>query len=172
MSVVLETERLRLRPWRLEDFDAYAAFVSDGCMLQFSVSDGPLNRQQAWTAFCSKAGEWCLRSYGTFVIEEKDGKGPAGYAGLWHPADLDEPELCWSLFQGFHGKGYATEAAMAARNWASCKLGLPPLMSFVHPKNVASRKVAERLGAVWERNTELRGAPRQIFRHIAPELVS
>lgn len=47
-------------------------------------------------------------------------------------------------------------------------MGLKPLMSFVHPENLPSRAVAERIGAVIEGEGELRGEPRLIYRHLKP----
>ncbi|MGI9372482.1 MAG: GNAT family N-acetyltransferase, partial [Hyphomicrobiales bacterium] len=52
--------------------------------------------------------------------------------------------------------------------WSEQELGLPALMSFVHPNNIASRKVAERLGATNTHDTELRGEPRHFMRHVLP----
>ncbi len=79
--------------------------------------------------------------------------------------DIAEPELSWSLFPGQTGRGYATEAAMAARRWAYETFDIPPLMSLVHPDNIASKAVAKRLGAVIEEETVLHGAPRHMYRH-------
>ena len=71
----------------------------------------------------------------------------------------------WSLFPAAQGKGYATEAAARVMRWAADDLALPPLFSFVHPDNAASRRLAERLGAVLTGDTEFRGQPRLIYRH-------
>jgi RimJ/RimL family protein N-acetyltransferase len=162
----LATERLILRGWRLDDFPAYAEFYGDKDLRKFVGGRAPL--AQAWEAFCGDLGHWVLRNYGVFAIEVRARGQVAGFAGLWHPIDLAEPELCWSLFRGHQGKGYATEAARRAQVWANKVLGLPALMSYVHPKNTASCKVAERLGAVCEGKTELRGMPRLFYRHCMP----
>ena len=164
---VVESGRLRLRDWRIEDFDGYAQLRSSA--EDQAYTGGPVSRNQAWTDFCAKAGEWRVRGMGVFVVADKGTDRGLGYAGLWYPPFLSEPELCWSLFPGNTGRGYATEAAQAARDWAYAALGLKPLMSFVHPDNAPSRAVAERLGAVIEGEGELYGAPRLIYRHASPE---
>lgn len=168
MTPTLHSERLTLRGWTTADFDAYAVFQMDPDLTRFT-SGACKSKTQAWTVFAALCGEWLLRGYGTFAIEEQGSGALAGYAGLWHPADLAEPELCWGLFHGFHGKGYATEAALCARDWAATELRLPPLMSFVHPDNHASQNVAERLGAICGGETELRGLPRLFYRHQLPD---
>ncbi len=159
----LETDRLRLRHWDVKDFEAYAALRTDAELQRYV--DGPVSKEKAWEDFCAEPGQWALRGFGVFLVAEKESDAAAGFAGLWYPPDLAEPELCWSLFPGHMGKGYATEAAEEAKRWASEELGLPPLMSFVHPENLASQKVAERLGAKFVETTTLRGTPQLFYRH-------
>ncbi len=163
MVPVIETERLRLRGWQARDFPAYAAFRAD--VDQQVFLGAPMTRGQAWERFCSDLGVWVLRGYGLFAIAEKQHDHAIGYTGIWYPPEIDEPELSWSLFVGQTGRGFATEAAIAARGWAYSELGWPPLMSLIHPDNAASRAVAERLGATLERATSLDGVPRHLYRH-------
>ena len=167
MIPVLEIERLRLRGWQRGDFDAYAAFRADPEMAG-RLPGGPLDRTASWNKLCETIGQWTLRGYGIFALEERESGHLAGYSGLWHPVDLEEPELTWGLFAGFHGRGYATEAARAVQHWAHEEAGLPPLMSFVHPDNTPSIRVAERLGATLERRGKLRGLDRLVYRHVVP----
>lgn len=166
MTPVLETERLILRGWKLEDFPFFAGFWADPDRTKFFLS-GVQNEAQSWTAFTAMAGEWSLRKFGQFAIQLKAGEHAIGHAGIWYPPDLDEPELAWSLYPGNDGNGYATEAARKVISWATSHLGLPPMMSFVHPENHGSVAVAKRLGATFERETTLRGDPRWVFRHQA-----
>jgi RimJ/RimL family protein N-acetyltransferase len=167
MTPRIETPNLILRGWEPADFAAYCAFVS-GSARMTHVGSGALSQEQAWHAFCAMIGEWQLRGYGTFAVEEKSSGELCGYAGLWHPATFDEPELCWSLFDGFEGKGIAREAADAVRLWAHDTLHLPALFSLVHPDNTRSMALAERLGASVEKHDTYRGMPRLVYRHTLP----
>ena len=160
---VIETDRLRLRGWQERDFHAYAELRADPDSQAYV---GPvMTRTEAWTRFCFDLGFWVLRGHGIFAIAEKASDEALGYTGIWHPPFLDEPELSWSLFPGWRGHGYATEAAHAARSWAYETLGLSPMMSLIAPNNLASKAVAERLGAVFEREHLLDGEPRHLYRH-------
>lgn len=161
----LHTHRLTLRQWRMDDFEPLAAFVADAEVNRFRGSGKAMDRSTAWKFLCEKAGQWSLRGYGEFAVDNSATAALIGWAGLWHPAELPEPELAWSLFPAAHGKGYATEAAECAMRWAAIDLGLPPLFSFVHPDNTPSRRVAERLGATLEAQTTFRDAPRLVYRH-------
>ncbi len=160
----LETERLTLRQWRLADFDAVAGFLTDADATRL-LGNGARTHHEAWDWFCAAVGVWQLTGRGLFALEAKTSGGLLGWCGLWHPVDLDEPELAWSLFPSAQGSGFATEAARRVQRWAAQDLGLPPLFSFVHPDNHPSRAVAERLGAEIESETTFRGRPRLVYRH-------
>jgi RimJ/RimL family protein N-acetyltransferase len=166
MIPVIETERLRLRGWEERDFSAYAAFRADPDSQAYVGS--VMTRSEAWTRFCFDLGVWVLRGYGIFAIAEKTSDQALGYTGIWYPLNFDEPELSWSLFPGRRGQGYATEAAMASRRWAYETLDVPPLMSLIDPDNLASKSVAERLGAVFEKEYDMDGWLRHLYRHPKP----
>ena len=167
MTAELTTDRLSLRQWRIDDFPAYAEFYADADNTRYI--NGALSRIDSWNGFCAMIGQWLVRGMGVFAIEERSSCELSGYVGLWYPIDIDEPELCWGLFSNARGKGFATEAAYAVQRWTHEALNLPPLMSFVHPDNIASQNVAKRLGARELGPQELRGMPRLVFRHVIPE---
>ncbi|MBO6813680.1 MAG: GNAT family N-acetyltransferase [Rhizobiaceae bacterium] len=164
MTPELTTDRLKLRGWRKSDFPAYADFRADAERNRYSIG-GASDEHTAWNALAAICGEWVLSGYGTFAVSQKTDDRVIGYAGIWFPKDIQEPELTWGLFAGHEGKGFATEAAMAAKEWAYRTFGWPPLMSFIHPDNTPSIALAKRMGAVLESEGSLRGAHRLIFRH-------
>ena len=143
MIPTLHTDRLTLRPFRNGDFDAYATFMA-GERTQYM--DGKLTRAQAWGAFCGEIASWSLNGFGTLAIEE-DGQ-IAGGAGLIHPPHFPEPECGWFLFDGFTGRGLATEAGRAMLDHTFATTDLTSIVSYVSEGNAASIRVAERLGAV------------------------
>lgn len=163
---VIETDRLRLRAWKMEDFEPLATFLADPELSLYRTA--PVDRFGAWKSMCAHIGQWQISGYGVFGAALKETDEPVGYTGLYHPIILDEPELAWSLFRRYHGNGYAVEMARAARDWAARDLGLGPLASIVHPDNAPSIRVAERLGATLEGTTTYLGEPRLLYRHAMP----
>lgn len=164
----LETERLVLRPPVLEDapfWNAILAADTEGHM------GGPFGAEDAFADFAATTGLWLLRGHGLWTVTGRDESegGPEDGTVLgfvligFEPGDL-EPELGWLFLPEFKGKGYATEAARAARRHAFGALNLPGLVSYIAPGNAASRRVAERLGA--RRDGSLDGT--EVWRH-APE---
>ena len=164
---VLHSERLRLRPWREEDLEPYAEFCANAATARFL--GGVCGREDAWRRMAMFLGHWILRGYGNWAIEDKVTGHWLGYCGLWRPEGWPETEVMWGLAADCQGRGYATEAGRCARDFAYRELGWRTLISCIAPANSASQRVAARLGAVRERNTELRGGDISIYRHPGPE---
>lgn len=142
MPADLATPRLTLRQWQDGDFAPMAAHNADPETMRFS--GGVLTRHEAWKEFAALFGHWHLRGFGFYAVD--DGTGLVGGVGLYFPDGWPEIELGWDLVTTARGKGYATEAAKAVRKAAAAR-GLSRLVSFVHPENAPSIRVANRLDA-------------------------
>jgi RimJ/RimL family protein N-acetyltransferase len=162
---VLTTSRAVLRRFEAGDWDAYAEMNADPVVRQW-LGGTLLNRQESWSQMESFLGQWALRGYGMFVLEI--GGRFAGRVGILHPADWPEPELAWSLAAPFWGQGFATEVARCARQWAFDNFGWHRLVSYIVPDNVRSQRVAEKLGAIREDITIIRGFRTDIWVHPRP----
>ena len=153
----LETERLILRGWRPDDLGPYAAMLADGETARFITVQGRgLSEEEAWNETVWLIGHWQLLGYGMFVVEERSTGAFLGRVGPLRPPHWPDFEIAWSLAPGARGKGYATEAARAAVGWSFETFPLDRIVSVIDPRNLASRKVAERLG---ERRTGERFTP-------------
>ena len=163
----LETDRLLLRAHSLDDMDAFAAFYASD---HAKFVGGPMTRELAWRTLALEAGHWLLRGFGRWAIVEKDSGRWVGITGLWYPEGFPEHELGWDLAEDATGKGYATEAAKAARAYAYDSLGWTTLISLVADGNDASAAVAKRMGARADgRFTHERFGEMTIYRHPGPE---
>jgi RimJ/RimL family protein N-acetyltransferase len=166
---VLMTGRLVLRAPQGDDFAAWAAFATSD---RSRYIGGPLSRALAWRAWGHVIGHWAMRGFGMFVLAARIApERPLGMAGPWYPDGWPEREIGWSLWSDAdEGKGYAREAAAAARDHAFGALGWTSAVSYIHPDNARSIALAERLGA-----TRDRAAPCPedraclVYRHPRPE---
>ncbi|WP_371156424.1 GNAT family N-acetyltransferase [Jannaschia sp. 2305UL9-9] len=164
----LTTERLMLRAPRVQDADAFAAFYASP---RASFVGGPLSAERAWRSMAQEAGHWVLRGYGRWVLEEHATGKAVGCVGLWFPEGFPERELGWDLFEGATGKGYATEAGRAARDYAYDVLGWTTVISLIADGNDGSVGVAKRLGATLDGTfPHDHFGPTQIWRHPAPKV--
>jgi RimJ/RimL family protein N-acetyltransferase len=161
---VLETDRLTLREPREGDLPALTAFAASE---RTRFIGGPQDALAAWHGFLRQIGHWAYRGYGWWMIVMRSTGQTVGRCGVGFHPGYAEPELGWQVFDGFEGQGIAFEAALAARRHSQTALGLGPLISMVHPDNHRSSRLAERLGARFERMGEIEGVACQIWRHPA-----
>jgi RimJ/RimL family protein N-acetyltransferase len=145
LGPALETERLILRPPAPEDFDSWAEFMADAEAARFIGGQQP--RSSAWRGFCSMAGAWAMFGFGMFSVIEKSSGHWVGRLGPWVPEGWPGTEVGWGVVREAWGKGYATEGAAAAIDWAFDHLGWTEVIHCIDPENVASQRVAQRLGS-------------------------
>jgi RimJ/RimL family protein N-acetyltransferase len=163
----LRTPRLLLRAFRASDWDAFAAMEGRDEVQRYRGGK-PLTREQAWDSMQILLGQWLLRGYGRFALERLADGRFIGFAGVLHPVDWPEPELAYSIDQPYWGQGLATEAAIVARDWAFATGRFPRLVSYIMAGNVASQRVAAKLGAVRDGPVALRGAMAERWVHPGP----
>lgn len=144
----LETERLRLRLWRDEDLEPFAAMNSDKRVMEYFPA--------LYDRAKSDAGAKTIRDrfgrdgYGLFAVEIKGGPSFAGFIGF-SPVELDVSftpavEIGWRVAFSCWGKGYATEGARACLAFGRDHLGFDEVVSFTAVENQRSRAVMDRVG--------------------------
>jgi RimJ/RimL family protein N-acetyltransferase len=118
---ILRTERLVLRPHRLEDFVAVAAMWSDPEFVRFIGKGEPLSEGAAWIKLQRLAGFWPLLGYGFWAIEHAASGRVIGEAGFLEPSaptgERRTPETGWGIETSARGQGYAGEAVAAFLAW-------------------------------------------------------
>jgi RimJ/RimL family protein N-acetyltransferase len=145
-DVLLETSRLRLRPWRVAD----AAFQRE-MWLERDPQVPPHRRIDADGHPTVTDIEESIRAAGPssarlLVVERKGEGAPLGYCGLIDSGrGSQEPELAYEFLREFWGQGYATEASWAVLDWAR-SLGHVRLWAHVWDWNTGSRRVLSKLG--------------------------
>ena len=144
-DVRIETERLVLRVPRIGDFDRFAELIADEDAARHI--GGHLPRAAAWRRFLQQPGAWLLQGFGMFAVTHRDTGQWLGQAGPWKPEGWPGNEIGYSFHPDAWGHGYATEAATAAIDWALANLGWDDFIHCIAPANLASQKVAQRLGS-------------------------
>lgn len=147
----LETERLILREFRVDDLDAHAATLGDPEVMRF-IGGKPMSREDSWRRLCSGVGSWQLAGIGPWAIELKSGGRMVGHCGFFEfqrdmqPSIRGEPEMGWIFDRSVHGQGIAFEACARALLWADEMLAASSYPAIISHENVASMKLAKRLG--------------------------
>jgi RimJ/RimL family protein N-acetyltransferase len=144
----LVTERLRLRTWRDSDLEPFATLNADPevmrhfpATLDRAASDALVGRIKA---------HFDHHGFGPWVVEIPDVTECAGFVGLMVPTFEAHFTPCieigWRLARQYWGKGYATEAATVALDYAFEVLQADEVVAMTVPSNRRSRAVMERLG--------------------------
>jgi RimJ/RimL family protein N-acetyltransferase len=154
----LTTERLFLRDFQTTDDKPMCRIFCDSEVMRFS--DGVKSKEwvQSWLHTCLERYEaW---GFGPYAVVEQHNQVVIGYCGLFLFPDLDsqaEMEIGYRLARSAWGQGYATEAAKAVRDFALERLGIKRLIALIDPANVASIRVAEKIGMHYEKDVMLDG---------------
>ena len=140
--------RVRLRPWRHEDRDAFAALNADARVMEFFRS--PLTRTESDVMVDYIEAHFVRRGFGLWAVEVPGVAPFIGFTGLAVPGFSAHftpcVEIGWRLDFAYWGHGFATEAARLALGYGFETLALAEIVSFTSVTNRRSRAVMERLG--------------------------
>jgi RimJ/RimL family protein N-acetyltransferase len=159
----LTTDRLVLRGLEARDFEAYAVMMADPEVTRYLADGQPLGRADAWRQLAVFVGHWTLRGFGMWAVEERATGAFVGRIGCIEPEGWPGFEVGYVLARPFWGRGYGTEGAQAALRYAREVLGRARIISLIRPENVASARVAKRLGATLEGDVDFFGRPTRVF---------
>jgi len=135
-------------------------------VMKFISIDGkPAPRFLAWQGFCALVGHWELRGFGMFVVVERSTGEFVGRVGPWHPEGWPGLEVGWTIRKKFWGRGYATEAAHRCIEHVFIDLKQPHLISLIDAANVASVRVAERVGERLEGTSVLPHTQKEVLKY-------
>ena len=142
----LRTQRLVLRHLALTDLDALHAVLGDAETMRYYPEPFTREATRAWIE--RSLERYASDGHALFAVTLR---GTGELIGDCGPArmlieDRDEVELGWHIRRDQWNRGYATEAASAARDWTLRELGRERLVSLVRPENRASCRVAEKIG--------------------------
>lgn len=148
VAPTLRTPRLLLREWRDEDRDALRALNADPEVMRCLL--GPMSPAASDAMLDLMRAHFEEHGFGFWALELVDGPPLIGLAGLGKPRFdahfMPAVEVGWRLARDYWGKGYATEAAEAALDFAFTRLDLDEVVAFTVPANSRSQAVMRRVG--------------------------
>jgi RimJ/RimL family protein N-acetyltransferase len=150
---ILSTARLLLREMTVDDIDDMAALLGDPVVMRYY----PRPKTRA------EAGDWIEwnrrlyreRGFGLWIVYTRDTQEFVGDCGLT-PQRVDgveELEIGYHVRADLQRQGFATEAAGACRDHAREAVGADRLIAIINPANIASQRVAVKLGMAVEKRT-------------------
>jgi len=147
----VQTARLRLEPWvDARHGEALAELNADAEVVRFLTGGVPIAREESRALSREIERHWASCDFGLWAAVERAEERMLGFIGLshprWFPTLAPAVEVGWRLRREAWGRGFATEGGRAALEHGFGRLGLREVIALVHPENVRSAAVAERLG--------------------------
>jgi RimJ/RimL family protein N-acetyltransferase len=150
LRIRIETARLRLVPlsvhWRNDLFDMF----TDPQVAEWLFVTGPPTLEQLEKRIEAGEALWRERGYGMFAVLDKSDDRFVARVGAGVTPETGRVEIAWTTARAAHGKGFATEAAIAAIDFTFARSNLAKLDCYLRPDNTASRRVAEKVGFRYE----------------------
>jgi [ribosomal protein S5]-alanine N-acetyltransferase len=156
MEIVIETERLILRKFTVDDASFILGLLNTPSWLRF-IGDRNVHSVEEAKQFLLKG---YLKSYethgfGFYVTVEKSTQNPIGMCGLVKRDSLEDVDIGFAFMPEFMGKGYGFEAASATLKYAKIVLKLEKVIAIVDPENVVSIALIKKIGLQFERMVRL-----------------
>jgi RimJ/RimL family protein N-acetyltransferase len=163
VSFVLETARLRLREFTMNDADAMEAVLGDPAAMQYYPAAFDRKGVEAWIE--KNMARYQRDGHSLWAMLLKDTGELIGDCGcaVQEVEGRNEVEVGYHVRRDLWGHGYATEAARACMEYAFTKLGVERVISMIRPENVQSRRVAEKNGLACEKIVFWRGYEHCIY---------
>ena len=169
----IETDRLRLRAYSIDDFAAYAAMWADPAVVRF-IGGVPMSPEAAWVRFLRQIGLWHYLGFGFFAIEDRATGAFIGEAGFHDLKRALEPSIAgtmeagWGLVADAQGRGLAEEAMRGAIGWADSQGTGARMTCMIETGHAASLHVAGKLGFAEFARSTYNGKPMVLLERSRP----
>ncbi len=156
--IILETPRLRLREFTLDDVDGMYAINCDPEVIRYTGEDGPLPRKEIARRISEDVlGDYRKYGYGRWAVIYKPDGQLIGFAGLKYLEEMEEVDLGYRFARAYWGKGLATEAAQAVLDYGFRHLDMSRIIGMAMPANKAWFRVLEKIEMQFEKHTTTQG---------------
>jgi ribosomal-protein-alanine N-acetyltransferase len=147
MGLILETPRLLVREFTVDDAEAFFVLCSDPEVLRWTGDPGVASVDEARASLLARPiADYAKHGFGRWACIDRATGALIGFTGPKYLDELGEIDIGYRLLPAWWGRGLATEATGAACDYCFARLGLTRLLGLVDPDNVRSVRVLEKLG--------------------------
>jgi len=157
MNQTIKTDRLVLRMFDESDTEDLTTILKGEGMLQYFPPKPEPSVELAQKMITGICEHWDSYGYGLWAVELGETGQLLGRVGLQYLLDTDEVEVDFILDRKAWGRGYATEGGRVSIEHGFAELEVDEIVGIVHPDNVASRRVLQKIGMRLDRRTEYFG---------------
>lgn len=163
MELALKTDRLTLKPLAQSDFETFYRIAADAFVRRFLFDDEILPPERVREFITRSEKNFAENHYGLWLIVSNESAESLGFAGLWTFFDEPQPQLIYALLPEFTRRGFAAEAAERIIRYCFSELSFQYLIASCDAPNIASQRVAERLGMKKIKEETIDGLPTVFF---------
>lgn len=146
IRTILETERLRLRLFTLDDVRIMYRLSTDPDVIKYADTPAKDMAEAKQRLIDGPLFDYEKYGYGRFAVELKETGEVIGFCGIKYLPEIDLPEVGYRYLKEYWGRGIGTEAAQACVEFARQDLKIKKLIALIMPENIASIRLAEKLG--------------------------
>jgi len=162
-EIIIETERLYLRKFNIEDVKWLANIYADIEVMRYIAAGAVIHENLVKKGIERRISNYSEWKYPEGVILNKSDFKPIGHCGFGLLQDKSDIEIAYLIDKPYWGKGYATEIASAMLNYGFDKINYKRVVGIVYPQNSASAKVLKKIGMEYEKEKELWGISFQLY---------
>lgn len=164
--IQIETSRLILRPMKQKDAAFLLSLLNSPDWLKWIGNRNVHTLKAAKTYIFSRMTvQWNEKGFGNFLVIQKSDMAKVGACGIYARPGLDNPDLGYAFLSPYYGRGYATEAALAVRDFGIEKCGLKLLAAITLPENIASQRVLQKIGFKHKENIMMEVEEMMLFEY-------
>jgi RimJ/RimL family protein N-acetyltransferase len=142
----ITTQRLTLRGFQESDAGPLHRLMDDPEVMRYFPDPNPPAKEQGERLVGKQIKHWEVYGYGWWAVELPETGELIGWNGLQFLPETDETEIGYLLGRAYWGQGLATEGGLAGMAYGFRTLGLGRIVGIVHPENLPSQRVLEKLG--------------------------
>ena len=168
MNVIIETDRLLLRTFTIEDAPLIYELNLDPEVIRYTLD--PIKDIEQAREVLEKTilPQYALNDHGRWAVITKKDKEFIGWCGLKARPERNEIDLGYRFIKAAWGKGFATEAAYACIQYGFEKLHLQRIIGRAMPANTGSLRVLEKCGMTFIREEVVDGHPAKTYELLNP----
>lgn len=144
---MIETERLKLRQFVLEDAEIIVRILNEPSFIE-NVGDKGVRTIEDAVAYLENGpfASYAANGFGAYLVQLKESGEPIGMCGLLKREQFDDPDVGYTFFPEFWRQGFAAEAVAAVLEDSRRTLGIDRIIAIVSPHNAPSSRLLEKLG--------------------------
>jgi RimJ/RimL family protein N-acetyltransferase len=150
----IETARLQLRQFSLNDFDYLFRLYSDAEVMTYLL---PRTREQTQVSLNKHIQQWQQHNFGMWAVKHKETGKMIGRCGLGFLENTPEVELGYVFDKSYWNMGMGTEASQATLKFGFWQAKLDRIVAIAHPENIASVRIIQKVGMKYEKNASFYG---------------